>query len=541
MKQEIVEKVKKILSENFIDRGEFIRIIYSLTNEEKMILIDNLDINQKIKYIETAFLLDYRKFHRLMLQIKKEFVFLKDDINSYFNWKTATHNFLTDNDIDEMLEKVNESRNILLRKEEYGSLLCETLYQHVNLKHNSIPILGSVKSMELNLDFMSLYLDFLSIYQEKFSRRDINDLKSSIINSIYVSRESKLFERFVLELKNNKKDSFLMIPITQKLLDDGFHDSVCIVKKVDNKLVLTYFDKAMHYDYKILPCLPQIEKNNNQQLLNISHKNNNYKIAMPLVMEINDTTENIILLTHLFDFGTSYVGKELQECLKDEKNEFLVIQKELVKLSDKIYWLPEIYDVQMYANNCHVKSVSAALQHILGSSYVTEQFVSSQNKITVKKIPGLTAADITISLAEIMKYRLMKMGYTSELSNYIDKITNIYLSGKNTLRTRIQKKENLKELTDKLGRDCVPIFDRQYDKNMNYTFNDDISKNRKNEPMIDIQLLNLEEIRLIKENIDRLTFGNSLLTNMNRVKKKLADSLEMKEYKQLSRDDIDYI
>lgn len=554
MDELLINKVKMMIDEEPVKRLHFMEIIAPLKSTEKMILLSHLNLVQQKKFIETVFSLDYSAYQELIFNTRTEYAIFKINGKEYFNEKVKNHVSLTTEKEMELIEKVNESRRILLEKEDYGSLLCDAFCQHANLKNSSSTILDSLSNLDFNLEHMTLYLDFLSIHTEKFSSRNVEDIKMSIKNSIYVSREGMLLEKFLMELKNNSDDSFLIIPITQRLLSGSFHTSTIIIRKVEDKIILTSLDKAMHYRYELLPQIPKVEKRNygklTTRLKNFFNKSatqteENYKVAIPLVMEVNNTPENRVRLTHYLNFGTSYFGKAIQSYQTNETKDFLIVQKEILKISDKVYWTPEIYDPQMYLDNCFIKSVSAAFQHVLGNSYVAmDYFAGKKNQVTVKKIPGFSAADITISLAEICKYRMSKIGYSRESNDYVDKILNLYLSGKETHKNRIKKREAVREIAKKISEEKIPIFTREYVPNIKIESDlfvlgkkEEVFLSQESHQVINLMIDNEEVVTLLKNNINENKYGRNIAKHMNDFRKRnTSDSEERERKKKFSRD-----
>lgn len=472
MNKQLMEEVQLLLSSDNINRMQLMQLITPLSNEEQISMMSSFTPEQYKIFIETIFSLEFNQYQYLMSKAQMEYDIYITDPRGYLNEKVKRYKELTEEEKIELINKVDQSRNRLLIREEYGSLMCDALLQHTNLKHSNSTILDSIGVIDFNLEFMSLYIDFLSVNEDMFMERDISELKNSIKKSIYGSSESMLLASYLNELKNGNADSFLVIPIVQSLPSGGIHTSSILIKKEDEKFVISYLDKAMYYDFSLTNGAPKVDRktdsNFSSRIKNIFYSNQsekNYKIAVPLMMEFENSTENRARLMYIIDLATSYNGRSIQMNIKSEKNEHLLVQKELINASNWCYWGKEIYDAQMYVKNCYIKCIGASMQQVLGDSFIDLDYQVNQGEAIVKKIPGNSAKTVSINLAELMKYRLIKMGYHKEVTDYIDKIIHLYLKEKEKARKPLEKRAAAIQLANKINDERIPLFKKEKEIN----------------------------------------------------------------------------
>lgn len=472
MNKQLMEEVQLLLSSDNINRMQLMQLITPLSNEEQISMMSSFTPEQYKIFIETIFSLEFNQYQYLMSKAQLEYDIYITDPRGYLNEKVKRYKELTEEEKIELINKVDQSRNRLLIREEYGSLMCDALLQHTNLKHSNSTILDSIGVIDFNLEFMSLYIDFLSVNEDMFMERDISELKNSIKKSIYGSSESMLLASYLNELKNGNADSFLVIPIVQSLPSGGIHTSSILIKKEDEKFVISYLDKAMYYDFSLTNGAPKVDRktdsNFSSRIKNIFYSNQSekhYKIAVPLMMEFENSTENRARLMYIIDLATSYNGRSIQMNIKSEKNEHLLVQKELINASNRCYWGKEIYDAQMYVKNCYIKCIGASMQQVLGDSFIDLNYQVNQGEAIVKKIPGNSAKTVSINLAELMKYRLIKMGYRKEVTDYIDKIIYLYLKEKEKARKPLEKRAAAIQLANKINDERIPLFKKEKEIN----------------------------------------------------------------------------
>ncbi|QED60000.1 hypothetical protein FUT28_08020 [Enterococcus durans] len=104
-------------------------------------------------------------------------------------------------------------RTEFLNSEQYGTSLIQLFVQLLNLMENNSP-LSEYYFYKPNIELFSLYQDYLTLNEAKYQASDVSMLKRSLENSLYASIEPNLLEIEIHELKPNKKESFLVLPLT---------------------------------------------------------------------------------------------------------------------------------------------------------------------------------------------------------------------------------------------------------------------------------------------------------------------------------------
>ncbi|MGG5304688.1 hypothetical protein IGK16_002309 [Enterococcus pernyi] len=467
MIEEKLQLLKELLAQEPANKFEIKKLIFTLSSSEKSEIIDQLSPKEQKKFIEVTFSTEYRFYVQALKQGQEEYKKYCQS-QDYINDLVKQHVPINKKLAQELRKEVEKERADLVHSEEYASLLYSALCQHANYQHSNFTILDYLTQLDLNLEYLTLYLDFLTVHADQFMEREVDALKESIKNSIYCARKPLLLEQMLASLENNNKDSFLVLPVIQMLPQSGIHSSALIVHKEDNKIMVTILDKGMHYLDKISNTYPGIGVKEISDLgisgffkgLFTGDIDKNLKVALPYVLEFTDTSEIRTQLTYILALGTTFVGRNLQLSLFSEKKESLLIQNKLLELAESSYWGTQIYDGQFFGKNCYIKSVSAAMQHVLGDKQTTNKYMVNGKETELRKIPGHSAKEVLVTLAEIMKIRIQKLGYSSKAVEVIDTLTAEYCEQKNRSRKAREKINDLKELGSKYNRQKIELFEK---------------------------------------------------------------------------------
>ena len=465
--EEKLQLLQGLLAQEPANKFELKKMIFTLSSSEKSEIIDRLSPKEQKKFIEVTFSTEYRFYVQALKQSQEEYKKYCQS-QDYINDLVKQHVPINEKLAQELKKEVEKERADLVHSEEYASLLYSALCQHANYQHSNLTILDYLSQLDLNLEYLTLYLDFLTVHADQFMEREVDSLKESIKNSIYCARKPLLLEQTLASLENNNKDSFLVLPVIQMLPQSGVHSSSLIVHKEDNKIMVTILDKGMHYLDKMNNTSPGIGVKEISDLgiggflkgLFTGGIDKNLKVALPYVLEFPDTSEMRTQLTYIFALGTTFLGRDLQFSLFSEKKESLLIQSKLLELAESSYWGTQIYDGQFFGKNCYIKSVSAAMQHVLGDKQTTNKYTVNGKEAELRKIPGHSAKEVLVTLAEIMKIRVQKLGYSSKAVEAIDALTAEYCEQKARPRTAREKINNLKELGSKYNMKTIELFEK---------------------------------------------------------------------------------
>lgn len=138
-------------------------------------------------------------------------------------------------------------RTEFLNSEQYGTSLIQLFVQLLNLMENNSS-LSEYHFYKPNIELFSLYQDYLTLNEAKYQASDVSMLKRSLENSLYASIEPNLLEIEIYELKPNKKESFLVLPLTIIFYDcsDNWlvHEVGCILRRAEDFIYLEIIDTS---------------------------------------------------------------------------------------------------------------------------------------------------------------------------------------------------------------------------------------------------------------------------------------------------------
>ncbi|ROX85286.1 hypothetical protein EGW35_01625 [Enterococcus durans] len=520
MLEEKLQLLQGLLEQDSVDKREIKRLLASLNSNERDMIIGKLSNTEYRKFIEVTLSVSFKLYAEIMKACDKEYDRFVQTPN-FFDQLVANHQPLSDEEISQNILLVEKQRKKLVEGQDYAFLLYEGLCQHANLKASQTTILDYLDRLDLNLEFMTLYLDFLTIYTDSFIDRDVEKIKNSIKNSIYCGRSSYLLEQSIANLEKNNPDSFLVLPIIQAPSSEGAHNSVIVLKNKENVLELTMLDKGMHYSQELYQSVPTIvvkEQANSGFMSYLKSffggsNNPNIKAAIPYVFEVENSEAMRTRLSYLLGFGTSTIGQSIQLSVATREKKYLILEEELKKIASKSYWGREIYDVQLYTKNCYIKSVSAAMQHVLGDKQQSKTHYIQSEPAELKKIPHHSARTITVALAEIIKNRIRKLGYTQEATQTIDDLLGDYLTRKNQNYDTKGKYAETTKLIEKYAQKNEDVFEKNSQVAIDVAFipNNYQSSYLKQSKVIGqpssflvkelLQLSDLEEIETVKAEI----------------------------------------
>lgn len=466
MLEEKLQLLKNLLKQESVNKLEIKKLMFTFSSLERNEIIKLLSPEEQKQFIEVIFSTNYRDYIQVSKQIQEEYVKYNQS-EDYVKELAEKHVSINETLVKELKKEVEKERADLVNSPEYASLLYNALCQHANYQQSTQSMSDYLTQLDLNLEYMTLYLDFLTVHADQFMEREVGALKESIQNSIYCARKPLLLEKALENLEENNKDSFLVLPVIQSLSNND-HSSSLIVHKEDGKIKVTMLDKAMHYSDKILSTVPGVDVKEVMNLgigglikgLFTGSIDKNLKVALPYVLEFPATREMKTHLTYIFALGTTFLGRNLQLSLSSEKQESLLIQKKLLDLAESSYWGKQLYDGQYFGQNCYIKSISTAMQHVLGDRQTTNKYLLKGKEAELRKIPGHSAKGVLISLAEIMKIRMQKLGYSSKTLLAIDELMAEYCEQKSRPRTARQKINESKQLREKYNAKKFELFEK---------------------------------------------------------------------------------
>lgn len=528
MPKEKFQLLKELLKQESANKLEIKKLMFTLTTVERNEMINHLSPEEQKKFIEVTLSTKFRYYAQASRQAQVEYEkYIQSE--DYIKELVEKHVPINGELVKKLRKEVEEERADLVNSPEYASLLYNALCQHANYQHSTQTISDYLTQLDLNLEYMTLYLDFLTVHADHFMEREISSLKESIKNSIYCARKPLLLEQALESLEANNKDSFLVLPVLQMLPKDGIHSSSLIIYKEEGKITVTILDKAMHYSDKILNTVPEISVKEMTDLgisglikgLFTGSLDKNLKVALPYVLEFQDTQKIRTHLTYIFALGTTFLGRNLQLSLFSEKNESLLIQKKLFELAELSYWGKQLYDGQYFGKNCYIKSVSAAMQHVLGDRQTTNKYVIKGKEVELRKIPGHSAKEVLVSLAEIMKTRIQKLGYSSKAIKAIETLTAEYCVQKSRPHTARQKINELKDLRTKYDMSTIELFKKEKQIKLDVSLSPKVVSpyfstyhkgnnvsNAKKAEQVFLQLCSLEEAEAVKSSIQASLAAN---------------------------------
>lgn len=474
MLEEKLRLLQSLLSQDSVNNLELKKVLFPLTSSEKTSILSQLSAAEYKKFIEITFSVDYKFFAKVSTVCDKEydkFVQTPD----FFDQLVASHYPLSEEEIQENISLVEKERQKLVESPDYGFLLYDSLSQLINFKASNTTVLDYLGRLDLNLEFMTLYLDFMTIYEDSFIDRDPDKIKKSIKDSIYCSRSALLLENSIENLEKNNPDSFLVLPIIQAPSKEGAHNSAVIVRKTGDSLEVTMLDKAMHYSQELHQSVPKVSVKEQTSAGFMSYLKNmlegennpNIKAAIPHVFELDSSKENITKLSYVLGFGMTPVGQTIQLSLATRENKCFLIEKELKQMAAKSYWGRAVFDVQLYTNNCYIKSVSAAMQYVLGDRQTSELHLVNAKPAELRKIPQHSAKTLAVSLAEIIKHRMRKLGYTEECVQAIETLVEDYLAKKDQNYASKRKYAETKKMIEKHSKIDLSVFERSAQPKVN--------------------------------------------------------------------------
>lgn len=286
-------------------------------------------------------------------------------------------------------------RTEFLNSEQYGTSLIQLFVQLLNLMENNSP-LSEYHFYKPNIELFSLYQDYLTLNEAKYQASDVSMLKRSLENSLYASIEPNLLEIEIHELKPNKKESFLVLPLTVIFYDcsDNWlvHEVGCILRRAEDFIYLEIIDTSHLPIPTRKQPLPEIMAPDTH----FRHKKTivNYFYSVPI--------ENKTKLTKLLTLGLTKIENQFSEALFLKKNLDYALAKKKQGLQENFfaklstlaadeYYGDLVSTSQAFLGNCFAKQLDSTLKIVLG-----EKERSTIAKLNISpSLAGLQATYLT--------------------------------------------------------------------------------------------------------------------------------------------------
>ena len=269
------------------------------------------------------------------------------------------------------VQQAKTKRTAFMNDEKYAFFSMQIILQLLNLMGNKIT-LSKMESYKPNIELISLYKDYLDLNVNDFKSQNIELLKVSLENSINASIVPELLPFEIKNLIPNKKESFLILPITVAYYDFSienwqFHEVSCRIQNKNNFIQLEFFDKANQFyslrnNSKPLTMDPHPVQRNKRDIIN-------YYYIIP--------KESVKKLSTVLCLGTVGVRKQINELLdkiemqKSDSNNMESDLSEnffskIKKLAINEYYGEIVSTYQNLVENCLIKELDIALKIALG-------------------------------------------------------------------------------------------------------------------------------------------------------------------------------
>ncbi|MGG5304667.1 hypothetical protein IGK16_002288 [Enterococcus pernyi] len=331
------------------------------------------------------------------------------------------------NNYNELKSLAITKRTEFLNSEQYGTSLIKLLLQLLNLMENNIP-LSEYHFYKPNIELFSLYQDYLILNEAKYQASGISMLKCSLENSLYASIEPNLLEIEIHELKPNKKESFLVLPLTVIFYDcsDNWlvHEVGCILRRTESFIHLEIIDTshlAIPTRKQQLPETMATDDHFRQKKTIV-----NYCYSIPI--------ENKTKLTKLLTLGLTKIENQFSEALLLKKNWDYSLAKKKQGLQENFfsklstlaideYYGDLVSTSQAFLGNCFAKQLDSTLRIVLGKKElsttaklnISPSLAGLQaTYLTQAKLPSVRSTkDIYGILSAILLTRLQTLGFDS--------------------------------------------------------------------------------------------------------------------------------
>lgn len=333
-----------------------------------------------------------------------------------------------------LLSWAKSQRTSFINSKKYVFFSMQIILQLLNLMENKISLL-EIEQYKPSIELISLYKNYLELNEKSFNSQDIELLKKSLDNSMYATIVPELLAFEIKKLVPNKKESFLLLPLTivsydTLLVDWSFHEISCRIQNKNNYIQLEFFDKAHQFhslrkNFKQVTMDPHSKTRNKRDIINY------FYIISP---------EKINQLSLILSLGTIHVRNQINEIITKKESQKYSQNKEKSNIQEiffskiKNLSINEHYgDItstsQNLVGNCLIKELDIALKVALGERKISEiskiKFSPSLQGIQgrylyTSKIPGISSTkEIYLSLISILLDRLDTLKFDPLMSKEI--------------------------------------------------------------------------------------------------------------------------
>lgn len=302
--------------------------------------------------------------------------------------------FLTKEEVEKYIQEADGLRTDYINSHYYSRDLCDTVFQHLNLKENDCHT-EFVYEFQTEIEFMALYQQLIDVCPEAFSGREQELIKDSLQKSIYASIRPKLFPNYLTELENNNPDSFLIIPAILKNIPNSIelHGVTLILMKKENQFVVSIFDKARE----------RAEENKSRINIYETQNRTTYRYT------IEDTENNVASIANILHLGLGYPKEENQR-----------VESALMGFNYSLYFVfrsiakreklcTHIGMGQFYQGNCSINNLNGALKYVLGEAYPVKDLMLDGERAVKTKYKDLSTEKYNSIIVQIVFAHLIKL------------------------------------------------------------------------------------------------------------------------------------
>ncbi|BAO08534.1 MULTISPECIES: hypothetical protein [Enterococcus] len=396
-----------------------------------------------------------------------------------------------------LIAEIDKKRTEYMKSKRYGKDICELFLQNFNFKGNTLD------KLDVQKEIFPLVKQAIESYPEELQHRNIDLIKSSLDRSYYASQNATLLSHYTDQLINHNDDSFLVVPTGFKT-KTGAHEVSCIIKKVGEEIQVEIFDKAGASPPE------RFEKSNE----NFNNYGKNY-IVSNYFYKIDNTPDGINSMAKAIASGFTDRGFEPSD-IKYQPLHFLS------KIANSEYYGRNVTSSQYIQGNCLMKEVVASLKSVLSEKSSPGQLIFSTDK------QGRTDS-LNGILTEVACFRLEKMGYGTDISNYLREQYKMYCYLKDDRNKypediKVMRKIENGKILNKHFTNSIPEFKRVASYNIEASFYNNKKKNLLSRFKKFIKLegtkvranqLTKEEITVIRSNV------NDIRKNLEKDKEKI--------------------
>lgn len=398
-----------------------------------------------------------------------------------------------------LIAEIDKNRTEYMKSKRYGKDICELFLQNFNFKGNTLD------KLDVQKEIFPLVKQAIESYPEELQHRNIDLIKSSLDRSYYASQNATLLSHYTDQLINHNDDSFLVVPTGFKT-KTGAHEVSCIIKKVGEEIQVEIFDKAGASPPE------RLEKSNE----NFNNYGKNY-IVSNYFYKIDNTPDRINAMAKAIASG--FADREFEPSdIKYQPLNFLS------KIANSEYYGRNVTSSQYIQGNCLMKEVVASLKSVLSEKSSPGQLIFSTDK------QGRTDS-LNGILTEVACFRLEKMGYGTDISNYLREQYKMYCYLKDDRNKypediKVMRKIENGKILNKYFTNSIPEFKRV----TSYKIKASLNNNNKKKNLfsrfkkfiklegtkVRVNYLTKEEITVIRSNV------NDIRKNLEKDKEKIS-------------------